>query len=82
MTVYFDRFAPFFLLAEGTFDGIEVTVPAEFEWFCHEMNSLLEEIKQDIQVAGAPEVSNQELADKFVNGLTDIIEGFNNDKEK
>ncbi len=74
MTIYFDRTLPLFLTDESTFDGIAVNITGDAVQFVMDIRELQEQIAVAIDVSGAPEDYNQELADMFAAGLQEIWE--------
>ncbi len=75
--IYFDRTAPMLLTTEASFDGIEVDVPEGAALFAHDMGGLLKAMQVEIEDSGAPEDSNQALADMYVIGIAALLEKHN-----
>ncbi len=81
MTVLFDRHAPLFFvqpdLVEGNFDGIVVNAPERTCLFLTELNTLIIKTQLRFLDVGAPEDSNQQLADEFIVEFDIIMERYN-----
>jgi len=81
MTVLFDRHAPLFFvqpdLVEGNFDGIVVDAPERVGLFLTELNTLIIKTQLSFLDVGAPEDSNQQLADEFIVDFDIIMERYN-----
>ena len=81
MTVLFDRTAPLFFVlpdpVEGNYDGIGVDVPQSIGDFLSGLNDLVVQTQLSFLEVGAPEDSNQQLAEVFVDAFAVLMEEYN-----
>ena len=81
MTVLFDRNEPMMFVKpdefDGNFSGIEVDAPEEAADFLTGLNDLLGSMKLRFLEVGAPEDSNQQLADEFITAFDELMEEYN-----
>lgn len=73
--IYFNTTAPLLLTSEQGFDGYAVNVNEPTARTIIQISELLDVMKERIYSAGAPEDYAQELAERFVNDVTAIIQG-------
>lgn len=74
MSIYFDRTIPFYLTRYPSFDGIKVDVDETEVEIVEALRALIKDTDQAIVEAASPERSNQALAERFVEGLREIID--------
>ena len=79
--IYFNTTAPLLLTSEQGFDGYAVNVSTNTAEIIIQISELLEEMRQRIYEAGAPEDYAQELAEGYVNHVDAIIQGGSNDAQ-